>query len=126
MKTNYDSRRSRYRVSYKVNGKQHRRFFAKKTYAETFCADRRQDVRQFGVPWATLTPLQRAEIQVQVDRLKRAGWTLRAAVGFTHEHGKAPPALPCNRSPCNACGRKRRRVAVRAPCGSSEPPLTVS
>lgn len=51
-------------------------------------------MRQFGVPWATLTPLQRAEIQVQVDRLKRAGWTLRAAVGFTLEHGKAPPALP--------------------------------
>jgi hypothetical protein len=94
MKAIYDLQRSRYRVSYQVNGKQHRKFFATKTEAETFCSNRREDVRQFGVPWATLTPLQRAEIQVQIDRLKRAGWTLRAAVDFTLEHGKAPPALP--------------------------------
>ena len=94
MKTNHDPQRSRWRVSYQVNGKQHRKFFATKTAAETFCTDRREDVRQFGVPWATLTPLQRAEVQVQIDRLKRAGWTLRAAVDFTLEHGKAPPALP--------------------------------
>jgi hypothetical protein len=73
MKTNYDPPRSRRRVSYQVNGKQPRKFFATKTAAETFCANRREEVRQFGVPWATLTPLQRADIQVQVDRLKRAG-----------------------------------------------------
>jgi integrase len=94
MKISFYPPRNRWRVSYEVNGKQHRKFFATKTDAETFCANRREDVRQFGVPWATLTPLQRADIQVQVDRLKRAGWTLRAAVDFTLEHGKSPPALP--------------------------------
>jgi integrase len=94
MKISFYPPRNRFRVSYEVNGKQHRRFFATKTAAETFMADRRQDVKQFGVPYATLTPLQRAEIQVDVDRLKRAGWTLRAAVDITLKHGKAPPALP--------------------------------
>jgi integrase len=94
MRISYYPPRNRWRVSYEVNRRQHRKFFATKTEAETFCANRREDVRQFGVPWATLTPLQRGEVQVQLDRLKRAGWSLRAAVDFTLEHGKAPPALP--------------------------------
>ena len=63
----------------------------RKADADAFAADRREDVKQFGVPWATLTPLQRGEIQVHLDRLKRAGWTLRDAVDFTLEHCKAPP-----------------------------------
>ena len=94
MKTTFEQSKNRWRVSYQVHGRQRRKFFHTKTDAETFAADRCEDVKQFGVPWATLTPLQRAEVQVQIDRLKRAGWTLRAAVDFVLEHGKAPPALP--------------------------------
>ncbi len=94
MQTSYDPARSRWRVTYQVNGRQHCRFFQTRTAANAFAANRRADVRQFGVPWASLTALQRADIQVRLDRLKRAGWTLRAATGFKLEHGKAPPALP--------------------------------
>ncbi len=126
MKISFYPARSRWRVSYEVHGKQHRKSFATKTAAETFCADRREDVRQFGVPWATLTPLQRAEVQVQIDRLKRAGWTLRAAVDFTLEHGKAPPALPLQ-SLAAGCLRAKEATGCRPrSLRNSEPPLTVS
>ena len=126
MQTSCDPSRSRWRVTYQVNGRQHRRFFQTRTAANPFAANRRADVRQFGVPWASLTALQRVDIQVQRDRLKRAGWTFRAATGFTLEHGKAPPALPCKRSRRCAFGPKRRKGAVRVRCGSSAQRLTAS
>ncbi|MCU0785323.1 MAG: hypothetical protein MUF81_14970 [Verrucomicrobia bacterium] len=112
MKTTFEQSKNRWRVSYQVNARQRRKFFRTKEDADTFAADRREDVKQFGVPWATITPNQRAEIQIEVERLKRNGWTLRAAVDFTLEHGKAPPALPL-KSIAEQCLRAKEAKGCR-------------
>ena len=112
MKTNFEPSKNRWRVSYQVKAKQHRKFFHTREEAEQFAADRREDVKEYGVSFVTLTPLQRAQIQIELERLKRNGWTLPAAVDFVLEHGKAPPALPL-KSIAEQCLRAKEAKGCR-------------
>lgn len=94
MKTSYDPSRARWRVTYQDDGFQRRRFFTTEAEAKAFSASRREDAKLFGVAWPSRTPLERAEIEIQLDRLRRSGWTMRAAVDYALEHGKTPASLP--------------------------------
>ncbi len=93
MKKTFDYSKGRYRVSFQDDGKQQRKFFRKEADADDFIKTRKEDVREFGIHWRTWTPRERAEIFLELERLQKLGWTLRAAVDFVAKHGKEPPAV---------------------------------
>lgn len=94
MKKTFDHSKGRFRVTYQDNGTQRRKFFLTETEADEFFKSRKEDVREFGIHWHnTWTPRERAEIFLETERLRRLGWTLRAAVDFIAKHGKEPPAV---------------------------------
>jgi integrase len=93
MQKNFDHSKDRYRVSFQENGKQHRKFFRTEIEADDFIRTRKEDVREFGIHWRTWTPRERAEIFLEMERLQKLGWTLRAAVNFIEKQGKEPPAV---------------------------------
>jgi integrase len=95
MKTTFDHSKGRFRVSYQDQGEQRRKFFRTEAEADEFLKSRKEDVREFGIHWHnTWTPRERAEIFLETERLRKAGWTLRSAVDFVLNHGTNPPAVP--------------------------------
>ena len=93
MQKTFDHSKGRYRVSFQDQGRQRRKFFRTEVEADDFLKSRKEDVREFGIHWQTWTPRERAEIFLEMERLRRFGWTLRAAVNFIEKHGKEPPAV---------------------------------
>jgi integrase len=95
MRKTFDHSKGRFRVSYQDQGEQRRKFFRDETEADEFLKSRKEDVREFGIHWHnTWTPRERAEIFLETERLRKAGWTLRAAADFVLSHGTNPPAVP--------------------------------
>src|SRR5688572_9426528 len=80
----------RYRVNeaHGPDGKRLRKFFETKESAENYVKARTADARAFGVHFTTIPPNERAMLAYQLDRLKKLGWTLAAAVDFVEKHGK--------------------------------------
>ena len=93
MKKAFDDSKGRYRVSYQDKGAQRRNFFRTEAEADEFITSRKEDVREFGIHWQTWTPRERAEVFLETERLRKAGWTLRAAVDFVLKHGIEPPSV---------------------------------
>lgn len=94
MRSTFDHSKGRFRVSYQDHGDQRRKFFRTEAEADEFLKSRKKDVREFGIHWHnTWTPRERAEIFLETERLRQAGWTLRAAVDFVLSHGTNPPAV---------------------------------
>jgi hypothetical protein len=88
MQKTFDHSKRRYRVSFQDHGRLRRKFFRTEAEADDFLKSRKEDVREFGIHWQTWTPRERAEIFLEMKRLRRLGWTLRAAVNFIEKHGK--------------------------------------
>jgi hypothetical protein len=93
MQKTFDHSKDRYRVSFQDQGRQRRKFFRTEAEAYDFLKSRKEDVRAFGIHRQTWTPRERAEILLEMERLRQMGWTLRAAVNFIEKHGKEPPAV---------------------------------
>ena len=88
------------KVRYRVNeeqgpgGKRQRKFFETREAAEQYVKQRKADTRAFGIHFTTIPPNERAAIGYQLERLKKIGWTLAAAVDYIERHGKNAPSLP--------------------------------
>ena len=87
---------TRYRVNEAQgpDGKRLRKFFDSKEAAEQYVKERTADAKAYGVHFVTIPTSERANIGYHLDRLKKLGWTLPAAVDFIEKHGKAAPSLP--------------------------------
>jgi integrase len=87
---------TRYRVNEAQgpDGKRQRKFFETREAAEEYVKERTADTRAFGIHITTIPAHERAAIAYQLERLKKLGWTLPAAVDFIENHGKAAPSLP--------------------------------
>jgi integrase len=86
-------------VRYSVNeaqgtgGMRQRKFFETREAAEQYVRQRTEEIKAYGIHFATISTSERATIGYQLDRLKTLGWTLAAAVDFIEKHGKAAPSL---------------------------------
>jgi hypothetical protein len=77
-----------------TGGKRQRKFFATKEAAERFARQKTADSQAYGIHFATIPPSERASLGYQLERLRKLGWNLPAAVDFIERHGKAPPSIP--------------------------------
>jgi hypothetical protein len=77
-----------------TNGKRQRKFFETKEAAERFVRQQQADRHAFGVHFSSIPPSERASLGYQLDRLRKLGWDLPAAVDFIERHGKIPPSIP--------------------------------
>lgn len=71
------------------DGKRQRKFFDTREAAENYVKERTDDSKAFGIHFTTIPTKERAVIVYQLDRLKKLGWELPAAVDFIERHGKA-------------------------------------
>jgi hypothetical protein len=86
-----------WRVSYQLDGKNHRRFFRFKGDAETFVSDHRQLVRKHGEQWLAIPTMERWQLMACLEQAKAGGYTLFEACRFweqTHKTTDAPNRLP--------------------------------
>jgi hypothetical protein len=51
------------------------------------------DRETYGIHFVTIPPSERASLGYQLERLRKLGWNLPAAVNFIERHGKAPPSI---------------------------------
>ncbi len=87
--------KTRWRVNdSRPSGKRQRRFFENKEDAESFVRQQKADRRAFGNHYTSIPPSERAILGYQLDRLRKLGWNLPAAVDFIERHGKIPPSIP--------------------------------
>ncbi len=77
-----------------TNGKRQRKFFETKEAAERFTRQQEADRRAYGIHFTSIPPNERAALMYQVERLRKLGWNLPAAVDFIERHGKIPPSIP--------------------------------
>lgn len=84
-----------YRVNdpYGPHGKRQRRFFGTREAAERYARQRTDDRNSFGIYFACMPASERAALAYHLQRLRRLGWSLAAAVDFIERHGKAPPSI---------------------------------
>jgi len=73
-----------------TNGKRQRKFFETKGEAERFARQLKADRHAYGIYFTTIPPSERATLGFQLDRLRKLGWNLPAAVDFIERHGKSP------------------------------------
>jgi integrase len=71
------------------NGKRLRKFLDSREDAESYVKERTADSKAYGIHFTTIPQEERAAIVYQLDRLKKLGWELPAAVDFVEKHGKA-------------------------------------
>jgi hypothetical protein len=76
-----------------TDGKRQRKFFETKEAAERHTRQKIADRDAFGIHFSSIPPGERAARAYQLERLKRIGWTLPAAVDFVERCGKAPPNI---------------------------------
>jgi len=76
-----------------TGGKRQRKFFETKEAAERFTRQKTADRQAYGIHFATIPPSERASLGYQLERLRKLGWNLPAAVDFIERHGKAPPSI---------------------------------
>jgi site-specific recombinase XerD len=76
-----------------TNGKRQRRFFETKEAAERFARQKTADRETYGIHFVTIPPSERASLGYQLERLRKLGWNLPAAVDFIERRGKAPPSI---------------------------------
>jgi len=74
-----------------INGTRQRKFFETKEAAEDFARQKKADSQAYGVHFTTIPPSERASLGYHLERLRKLGWKLPAAVDFIERHGKAPP-----------------------------------
>jgi hypothetical protein len=87
--------RIRWRVNdpHGTNGKRQRKFFETKEAAERLARQKTADSQAYGIHFVTIPPSERATLGYQLERLRKLGWNLPAAVNFIERHGKAPPSI---------------------------------
>jgi integrase len=87
---------TRYRVNdpHGPDGKRQRKFFDTREAAENYIKERTADTKAFGVHVSAIPPEERAALAFQLQRLKKLGWSLAAAVDCIEKQGKAAPSLP--------------------------------
>ena len=56
-------------------------------------SNKKADRHAYGVYFVSIPPSERAVLAYQMDRLRKLGWTLPAAVDFIERHGKMPPSI---------------------------------
>ena len=76
-----------------ANGKRQRKFFETREDAERFARQQKADHHAYGIHFATIPPSERAALWYQLERLRKLGWNLPAAVDFIERHGKIPPSI---------------------------------
>jgi len=76
-----------------TGGKRQRKFFETKEAAERFTRQKTADSQAYGIHFVTIPPSERATLGYQLERLRKLGWNLPAAVNFIERHGKAPPSI---------------------------------
>jgi hypothetical protein len=77
-----------------TSGKRQRKFFETKEAAERFARQQEADRHAYGIHFTSIPPSERASLGYQLDRLRKLGWNLPAAVDFIERHGKIPPSIP--------------------------------
>lgn len=87
--TNHGQIRFRVNEPQGPDGKRQRKFFDTREAAENYVKERTDDSKAFGIHFTTIPTKERAVIVYQLDRLKKLGWELPAAVDFIEKHGKA-------------------------------------
>ena len=75
------------------NGKRQRKFFETKEDAERFTRQQKADRHAYGIHFTSIPPSERAVLGYQLERLRKLGWNLPAAVDFIERHGKIPPSI---------------------------------
>lgn len=91
--TNHGKTRWRVNDSRGMDGKRQRRFFETKGDAERFARQQKADRHSYGIHFVSIPPNERAVLAYQMERLRKLGWTLPAAVDFIERHGKIPPSV---------------------------------
>jgi integrase len=76
-----------------TDGKRQRKFFETKEDAERFARQQKADRHAYGAYFVSIPPSERAVLAYQMERLRKLGWTLPAAVDFIERHGKMPPSI---------------------------------
>jgi site-specific recombinase XerD len=76
-----------------ANGKRQRKFFETKEDAECFIRQQKADRHAYGIHFTAIPPSERAALGYQLERLRKLGWNLPAAVDFIERHGKIPPSI---------------------------------
>ena len=94
----YGSARWRVNVPKGETGKRQRLYFKSEAEAKAFVQEKRADKETLGVQFSSLTPYQRAEILIQLQRLTVNGWTLRGAVDFILTQPKPGSAVPLEKA----------------------------
>jgi Phage integrase SAM-like domain len=90
---NYGMIRRRVNDPRGTNGKRQRKFFETKEDAEHFIRQQKADRLAYGQHFAAIPPSERAAIGYQLERLRKLGRNLPAAVDFSERHGKIPPSV---------------------------------
>ena len=90
---NHGATRWRVNDPHGTDGKRQRKFFETKEDAERFARQQEADRHAYGIHFVTIPPDERATLGHQLDRLRKLGWNLPAAVDFIERHGKIPPSM---------------------------------
>jgi len=76
-----------------ADGKRQRKFFETKEDAERFVKEQKADRHAYGIHFTSIPPSERVTVGYQLERLRKLGWNLPAAVDFIERQGKIPPSI---------------------------------
>jgi hypothetical protein len=90
-----------------TNGKRQRKFFETKEAAERFTRQQEADRRAYGIHFTSIPPSERAALIYQLERLRKLGWNLAAAVDFIERQGKLSPSISLDKVAAEFVNAKR-------------------